>query len=116
MHEMALMGDILQIVWEDAQRQGFSKVTKVELTVGKLSQAMPEALEMAFSIYKEQYNHIFDQSAEIKFDIEEAVACCIECNTTYIPDRKITICPGCGMPTGNLIKGETFQVKSYEGS
>ncbi|MDF2536954.1 MAG: hydrogenase nickel incorporation protein HypA [Bacillales bacterium] len=116
MHEMALMGDILQIVWEDAQNQGFSKINRIELTVGTLSQAMPDALEMAFSIYKEQYQNIFDRSAEVIFDVEEAVACCTECNTTYIPDRKITICPECGMPTGNLIKGQTFQVKSYEGS
>ncbi len=109
------MGDILNLVWNDAEKKGFSKISKIELTVGTLSQAMPAALEMAFLVYKEEYRAIFEETAELVIDIEEAIACCDSCYHQYTPDYRITICPECGMPTGSLLKGETFQVKTYEG-
>lgn len=115
MHEMALMGDIVDIVWQDASRKGIRKVNKIDLLVGELSQAMPDALLMAFEIYKEQYASIFSDGAELVIHHEEAIAKCCVCEHEYRPDRKITICPQCGIPTGNLISGEAFQVQSYEG-
>ena len=45
MHEMALMGDILQLVHEDAAARGIEKIEKIELMVGEISNAMPDALE-----------------------------------------------------------------------
>jgi len=115
MHEMALMGDIIQLVSNDANEKGLKQISKIELIVGTISQAMPDALEMAFSVYKEQYPDVLHADAILEIEIEEALARCILCETEYVPDQKITICPECSMPTGNLLSGETFQVKSYEG-
>lgn len=115
MHEMALMGDIVQTVWDDAQKREFNKVSEIELTVGVLSQAMPEALEMAFTVYKEQYAQIFTKEARLVIELEEAIAKCSDCGNEYVPDRKITFCPECGMVTGHLVQGETFKIKTYEG-
>lgn len=115
MHEMALMGDILNIVLEDAHKKDIKKIQKIELLVGELSNAMPDALTMAFSIYKEQNTHVFTNNAALFIEKEEAISQCIFCDTTYKPDTKISICPSCSMPAGKLISGETFQVISYEG-
>ncbi len=113
---MALMGDIIQLVWDDAQKKEFSTINKIDLLVGVLSQAMPDALDMAFLVYKEQHPNILSKEAVLEIEIEEAVAKCVICEHEYIPDQRITICPGCGVPSGNLLKGESFQVISYEGS
>ena len=115
MHEMALMGDIVQLVWDSAKERGFKKVSKIELIVGTLSNAMPDALEMAFSVYRAQHVDIFTPDAILEIEVEEALAKCVACGHEYRPDQKLTICPSCGMPTGNLVRGETFRVKSYEG-
>lgn len=115
MHEMALMGDILNIIIEDANKKGIKQFHQVELMVGELSNAMPDALRMAFTIYKEQNPHIFSEDASLHIQYEEAISECIFCQIRYKPDLKISICPSCNMPSGKLISGETFQVLSYEG-
>nr|WP_295971446.1 hydrogenase maturation nickel metallochaperone HypA [uncultured Bacillus sp.] len=115
MHEMALMGDILNLVQDDASTRNITKIKKIELIVGELSNAMPDALRMAFLIYKEQNPALFTEDARLEIVIEEAEAECIFCHTNYKPDLKISICPACSMPSGMIKAGETFQVLSYEG-
>lgn len=115
MHEMALMGDILNIIIEDAEQKGIKQFNNIELLVGELSNAMPDALEMAFAIYKEQNPLLFSENASLHIQHEEALSECVFCQTRYKPDLKISICPSCNMPSGKLISGETFQVLSYEG-
>lgn len=115
MHEMALMGDILNIIIEDAEKKDIKQFNKIELLVGELSNAMPDALKMAFEIYKEQNQQLFSEGATLHIQYEEALSECIFCNTVYKPNLKISVCPSCNMPSGKLISGETFQVLSYEG-
>lgn len=115
MHEMALMGDILNIIIKDAEEKGIKQFSRVDLIVGELSNAMPDALKMAFEVYKEQNAQLFTKDASLHIQLEEAKAECIFCKTVYKPDFKISICPSCQMPSGKLISGETFQVLSYEG-
>lgn len=115
MHEMALMGDILNIIKDDAEVKQINKISKIELIVGELSNALPDALSMAFEIFKEQNPHFISRNAILHMQIEESKAECIFCETIYKPDQKISICPNCKMPAGKLIAGETFQVLSYEG-
>ncbi|MCT8138974.1 hydrogenase maturation nickel metallochaperone HypA [Anaerobacillus sp. CMMVII] len=115
MHEMALMGDILNIIQNDIQKRNLSKVTKIELIVGDISNALPDALEMAFSIYKTQSISFLDKETTLVIHREKALAKCYICSEEYVPDQKLAICPSCKIPSGNLISGETFKVYSYEG-
>lgn len=116
MHEMALMGDIMQLVHEDAASRGIEKVEKIELIVGEISNAMPDALRMAFDIFRDQNLHLFTAGAELIIHIEEAKATCVICGREYRPDMKIALCPSCHIPSGEVLAGETFQILSYEGS
>jgi hydrogenase nickel incorporation protein HypA/HybF len=116
MHEMALMGDILQLVQEDAAGRGIEKIEKIELIVGEISNAMPDALRMAFDIFRDQNLHLFKECAELVIHLEEAKAICVLCSREYRPDLKIALCPSCHVPSGKVLAGETFQVLSYEGS
>lgn len=116
MHEMSLMGDILQLVHEDAASKGIERIEKVEIIVGEISNAMPDALWMAFAIFREQNPDLFSEAAELVIHLEEAKAECVLCGSQYKPDQKIALCPSCLIPSGKVISGETFQVLSYEGS
>ncbi|MCF6092737.1 hydrogenase maturation nickel metallochaperone HypA [Microaerobacter geothermalis] len=116
MHEMALMGDILNLVLRDATQRGIKEVNRVSLTVGELSNAMPEALEMAFDIFKAQGIERISRNAQLTIIHEPAWARCTICEKEYKPDRRIAVCPSCSLPTGKLISGETLAIESYEGS
>ena len=116
MHEMALMGDILQLVREDASLKEVNRIEKVELIVGEISNAMPDALRMAFDIFRDQNPGIFSKDASLIIHVEEAIAECVLCGEQYRPMQKIALCPSCHIPSGKILAGETFQVLSYEGS
>ncbi|MFS0784711.1 hydrogenase maturation nickel metallochaperone HypA [Bacillus sp. 1P06AnD] len=116
MHEMALMGDILNLIQENAETKKITTIEKVELLVGELSNALPDALQMAFSIYREQNPQFISRKAVLAITVEEAEAECVVCGEHYYPDQRISICPICSMPSGKLISGESFQVLSYEGN
>lgn len=116
MHEVALMGDILNIIEQDIQKRKISKVTKIELIVGDICNALPDALEMAFDMYKTQAIPFLDKDSKLIIIREEAKAKCYICADEYIPDQRLAVCPNCQIPSGQLISGETFKVYSYEGS
>ncbi|WP_251552348.1 hydrogenase maturation nickel metallochaperone HypA [Neobacillus muris] len=116
MHEMSLMGDIIQLVCDDAATRGIKRIEKIELTVGEISNAMPDALRMAFAIFHEQNPQIFTEKAELIIHLEAAKAKCVICDLEYRPDQKIALCPNCHVPAGRVLSGDTFQVLSYEGS
>lgn len=116
MHEMSLMGDILQLVQEDAAEKGINQIERVEIIVGEISNAMPDALRMAFDIFRDQNLHLFKKEAQLVIHLEEAKAECVICGEQYRPEQKIALCPSCQVPSGKVLSGETFQVLSYEGS
>lgn len=116
MHEMALMGDILQLVENDARSRNFQKIDKIELIVGELSNALPDALEMAFEVFSARRLAMLTEESQLFIIKEAAEATCSVCGHEYEPDARISICPECGLPSGQLTKGETFKVQSYEGS
>ncbi len=115
MHEMSLMGEVLNIIQEDALTKGIKTIDKVELTVGEISNVLPDALMMAFEIFKEQNPYLINSEAKLQIHFEEAQAECIFCGKIYKPEQKIAQCPVCQIPSGKVTSGETFQVLSYEG-
>lgn len=115
MHEMALMGEILRVIETSSKEKGIGKIEKVELIVGEVSNVMPDALTMAFDIFKEQNPHFICQEAQLVMHIEEAQAECVLCNNKYKPDQRIAICPDCQFPSGKITAGERFEILSYEG-
>ncbi|WP_335375582.1 hydrogenase maturation nickel metallochaperone HypA/HybF [Bacillus sp. JJ1122] len=115
MHEMSLMYDILQMIQDDAVKHGIIKIEKIELTVGEICNAMPDALMMAFEVFKEQNQYFISDNSELIIEIEKAVAQCVVCQKRYVPDNRISFCPDCDMPSGKIISGEKLQVLSYEG-
>jgi hydrogenase nickel incorporation protein HypA/HybF len=114
-HEMSLMGEILLIIQKDATAKDIKKLDRVELMVGEVSNVLPDALYMAFEIYKEQNPHFINENATLIIQHEEAHAECILCGKSYKPDQRIALCPDCKMPSGKITSGETFQVLTYEG-
>jgi hydrogenase nickel incorporation protein HypA/HybF len=116
MHEMALMGEVIHIIKDDAASKRIIKIDMVELLVGEISNAMPEALMMAFDVYKEQNTHFIEKNARIVIQIEKALAECNLCSKSYVPDNRISFCPDCGLPSGKIISGESLRILSYEGS
>ncbi|MCQ6277335.1 hydrogenase maturation nickel metallochaperone HypA [Bacillus sp. V3B] len=115
MHEMSLMSEIIKIVSEDARLNGFSKVDKIEVIVGELSNVLPDALELAFFRFRKQGLSILDENTELHIIREAAKAKCQTCLYEFVPDYRIALCPKCELINCILLSGETFRIEAYEG-
>lgn len=116
MHEMSLMGEVVELVSKDANLRGFTKVEKIDLIVGDFSNALVDALELAFLYFQQLKIGLLDEKSKLHIIREAALAKCQSCLYEFEPDYKIALCPKCHLPTSILIAGETFRVESYEGS
>lgn len=117
MHEMGLMEDALQIVSEDAGKHGIRSVEKISLIVGDLSNVLPDALRFAFDAFRLSGEiPLLNNNAALEIVREKGRARCSVCGREYEPQQFLATCPGCGLPFGVLLAGETFKIESYEGS
>jgi hydrogenase nickel incorporation protein HypA/HybF len=85
MHEMSLAGGVLDLVEQSAAREGFARVTRIRLRVGKLSGVEVESLRFALNAIAP--GSCLDGAA---IDIEEPPgrAWCMKCvQLTTIKDR-----------------------------
>lgn len=113
---MALMEEIIRLIEQDATKRKIGTITKVELIVGALSNALPDALELAFAAFKLQEDNRLADEAELIIHFERAKAFCPICEKEYEPKSRLVQCPTCLLPSGRIIAGEAFRVLSYEGS
>jgi hydrogenase nickel incorporation protein HypA/HybF len=111
------MGDVLDLVKQDADTRGFAEITQVRLLVGALSNALPDALEMAFDMYKAEGTAMLAADARLTMELRPARAACVLCGLDYEPEHNAAaaMCPVCRFPGGRITEGEEFRVISYEG-
>ncbi|HHY37340.1 MAG TPA: hydrogenase maturation nickel metallochaperone HypA [Clostridia bacterium] len=86
MHEVALITEMLDIVARDASTRGFTKVTRINLVVGKVSGACPPQLEFCF--YAVTGDGPIDgvsmfKDATLIIEEEDPVASCRDCGSTF---------------------------------
>ncbi|ADI67097.1 hydrogenase maturation nickel metallochaperone HypA [Mobiluncus curtisii] len=110
MHELGLLTSVVAAV-EKAAAQADSQVTRVEkvaLDVGTMSEAIPEALYGSWPIARQ--DSICAQ-AELEVTMIPASVYCPRCARDVPIDEFFALtCPECGMPTGNLTHGREFKI------
>jgi hydrogenase nickel incorporation protein HypA/HybF len=93
MHEMSLAAGVLKLVETSAAQEGFKRVTRLRLAVGKLSGVEVESLRFALAAIAP--GTCLDGAA-IQIDEPEGQAWCMTCgNLTVIKDRG-DACGHCG--------------------
>jgi len=111
MHEMALMEGMIQIIEEEALRQGFSKVLGVVLEIGALSGVEPQALRFAFEVVTEG-----TPAAGAALDIEAVPGSglCLACGGTSVMDTRLAACAHCGDVPLQVLAGTEMRVKALD--
>lgn len=92
MHELSIVASLFEILEEKAKEKKAKKILSVKLKVGALSGVVPEFLETAFNIYKED-----TLAADSKLEIEEVPLRirCQRCGTEIVKDDFVFICEKC---------------------
>ncbi|MZP29715.1 hydrogenase maturation nickel metallochaperone HypA [Heliobacterium undosum] len=114
MHEMALMESLVGVLASEAPRHNIAKIKKVKLTVGALTHALPDALQFAFSVLREQ--PLFAPGAELEIEERETRGRCRDCGVEFAVEGNFGfLCSGCGGFAVEIIQGRELQIDYFEG-
>jgi hydrogenase nickel incorporation protein HypA/HybF len=107
MHEFSLAQNMTEII---RQKSGGMKVLAVDIEVGAVSGAVPEALSFSAQVLFEE---AFGKGVKIRMHNLPAEARC-ECGNAFIMENPLSPCPDCGGFTRTIILGKDVYVKSIE--
>lgn len=116
MHEMALVGNIVDIVVEHAQVAQAKEVISVKLRVGELRDIVDDIMEKCFRYVA---RGSVAENARLAIEKVPLVICCNECNTTihmqlHTAQTSQTICTKCGKSNFKIIQGKEFYIEDIE--
>lgn len=112
MHELKIAQDLSAIVLEAAEKESFSKVTKVKISFGQLIQIVPDIFEFAF---REAVRGTVSQDAELSVEIVPVKMICNECRNDFEVKHNLFKCSFCGSTDLNILTGKELFIKSIEG-
>jgi len=113
MHEYSIVQSLLDVIENNAQKNGASKVTKVVVKIGVLSGIEPHLLEIAFNTFKEK---TICEDAEFVMNIQPIIAKCQTCGheNSYPKNQIFFECKKCGGVELDVIDGEDMLLMSLE--
>ena len=111
MHELGIMTGVVDSVTQAAQANDALKVLKVSLSVGRMTEAIEDALQFAFEALIDR-DPLYE-GAQLEITMVEPKSRCLECGNVYEHDRFHMSCPVCG-GFGELIAGKELRIDSIE--
>lgn len=113
MHEMSLMAGVIDTVRDRARENNICRVKKVKLVIGRLSQALPDSLQFAFSVFAAE--DIF-QGAVLEIEERDIVCRCPNCSNEFgVEDGHSFICPNCQGRQVDIVAGRELYIDYFEG-
>lgn len=111
MHELGIMTGVMDVVQKSATQAHATKVLKVSLSVGEMTEAIQDALEFAWEVLTEG---TVCEGAELDITMVPPKSRCLECGNEFEHDRFHMCCPKCDSPATELIAGRELQIDSIE--
>ncbi len=111
MHELAVTESILSISEKYARENDASKVTVINLVIGKLSSIVDESVQFYWDIISKD-SLCFE--SKLNIDRRPAILHCNNCGNDFEIVASLQPCPGCGSPNIKVVSGEEFYVDSIE--
>ncbi|UNC92290.1 hydrogenase maturation nickel metallochaperone HypA [Candidatus Contubernalis alkaliaceticus] len=112
MHELALVKGMLEAVLEQAETHKIKKIEKIKIVVGKMTSAMPEALQFAFEVLSRDTPA---QGAVLEIEIRPIKLSCQDCHLLFRPKGLKYSCPECAGSRTEIVQGRELSVEYIEG-
>ena len=111
MHELGIMTGVMDAVTKSAEDAGADKVLKITLSVGEMTECIPDALEFSFEALSEG---TLCEGADLIINMVAPKSRCLECGAEFEHDRFHMFCPECDSFATQLLAGRELQIDSIE--
>ncbi len=110
MHEYSIVISLLDLCEKNAKENNATKITKVEVKIGKLSGVEPHLLQISFDTFKEK---TICDGAEFCIHVQELVVKCHDCGEESSLKNNVFACPKCEGEV-EVIDGEEMYLMRLE--
>ena len=111
MHELGIMTGVIEAAEKAARDSGATRLLKVNLSIGEMTEAIEDALVFAWEALTE--DDPYAKGAEPLTHIE-LKSRCLECGAVFRADRFHMFCPECDGFATELLCGRELQIDSIE--
>ncbi len=111
MHEMALTESIVEIVSEEARKQGFVRVRVVRLQVGAMAPVEAEALHFCFDAVS---RGTVAEGATLQIVRLPGEGWCLDCGKLVPLEERFGACPECGGRHVHMASGDELRIEELE--
>jgi len=111
MHEVSIMAEAARMAVEAAQTAGAHRISVVRLRVGKLSGAVPEALNFAWDVVR---TNTLAADASLVIETVAAAFWCEGCQADFEGADFFGECPRCHTLSGELRCGRELEIAALE--
>ncbi len=111
MHEFAITQSILSIVLQKVREVDASKITKIELLIGRLTGYVPECIQLQFDILS---RGSAAAGARLSFLQPPTKLHCRKCSYDYTSNSFDIRCPKCHNMEIDILSGSELSVESIE--
>jgi len=108
MHELGIVYEVIRVVDSFVVENRLTKVDKIVLEIGQLSQAIPRFIE---ECYPAAVSETAYEDTKLEIVTLPAEGSCNSCKTVYNIVEHRKICPSCGSDDYHLISGQEFSIK-----
>ena len=108
MHELSIALSIVNLAVQEAQNNGNSQLSELEIEVGELAGVDIEGIDFSLGIILKSSR----MNVSHKIDTIAAISHCNICKKDFSVIRKYTSCPFCGSKDTYLKKGHELRLKS----
>lgn len=111
MHEMSICEGILQVLEQEACRQGFGRVKTLWLEIGPLAGVEVEALRFCFAAV---VRDSLADGARLEILVTPGEGVCLACDEKVAVRQRFDPCPACGGYGVRVTRGEELRIKELE--
>ncbi len=111
MHELAITQSMVDLVLEEAEKAGASKVGKISLIIGEMSGYVEDCVRFYFDFFTKG---TIAEGAKLSFNMIPCQARCRDCGKTFEPRELNWTCPYCQGSRMEIIAGNELRVESIE--
>ncbi|MCF7922330.1 MAG: hydrogenase maturation nickel metallochaperone HypA [Candidatus Marinimicrobia bacterium] len=109
MHEMSIAMNIINIACKEAEKDGASSISKIELDVGKLSGVMIDSLNFC---YDAVCKGTMAENSTLSINEIPALARCKNCQHSFEIDAFMALCPMCESYEIDILQGRELKLKA----
>lgn len=111
MHEMSIAESLVDMIEDEARRDGFTRVTRMGVKLGALGHVEPAALLFCFDAVA---CGTIAEGASLEVETVAGTGWCPHCRCSVSIAQRYDICPQCGQSHVEMTAGDELRLSELE--